>query len=331
MLTEMQSGAVAGPGEESTPALSVVIVSHDGLAHTLNCLGSIYRHPPGAPFEVVVVDNCSGDGLPEAVAERFPAVRVAVNERRHGFARNYNHGMSLARGRYLLVLNNDTLVHPGALDRLLRALEADPGAGVAGPRLVSAEGRTQLDCARSAPTPLGYVRDQLLTDMGLPLGQLRALALRAGIDRRSTGPVEAISGACMLVARDALAAVGPLDEGYRFYYEDTDWCRRFVAAGYRITYVADALITHLGDQAARKVKVWAKQQEYLGALRYFRLHWGLGTRARETLWLATLYNWLLRGLMMLLAEAAAGKRLYAREYLYLWAWLLAEGRRGRNG
>lgn len=310
---------------EAAPTLSVVIVNHDGAADTLACLASLYANPPAAPFEIIVLDNYSHDGLVAAVEQQYPAVRLAVNTQREGFARNYNRGLALARGQYMLVLNNDTLLHPGALDLLLHALEADPATGMAGPRLLDSTGRTQIDCARRAPTPASYLRDQLLTDMGLPLGRLYAGLLRRRIERRASGPVEAISGACMLISRAAFERVGPLDEGFKFYYEDTDWCKRFAAHGYSIAFVAEARITHLGDRAARKVKVWAKQQEYWGALRYFRRHWGLAPWALRCLWLATLYNWLVRGLLMLLAEAAGGGPGGARAYLYLWRWLLTLG------
>jgi N-acetylglucosaminyl-diphospho-decaprenol L-rhamnosyltransferase len=315
----------------SPPTLSVVIVNSDGLSDTLACLESIERNPPGCSFEMIVVDNCSREPSFGPIAARFPQARTLEAPRRQGFARNYNQGIGAARGEYVLILNNDTLVPAGALDALIAALRGDERYGVVGPRLVGRDGAIQHDCARDLPTPAGYLVAQLLLDPAYPPGRLwrRALAWQAA--RRRSGPVPCICGACMLVRRADLEAVGLLDEGFDFYYEDVEWCHRFQRRGRTVGYVAEAAITHLGDQSLGKVKVWAKQSEYRSALRYFTAYYGLSEGQRSLLWLATALNYFLRGFVMLLAEALLGWRSHARAYLYIWGWLLGERSAAKAG
>ncbi len=308
----------------SLPELSIVIVNSDGLRDTLACLASISDHPPHCPFEIVLVDNCSREPALPVIRGRYPQVRTFSAPHRQGFAKNYNQGIRVARGDIVLVLNNDTLVDEGALDTLLDALRTHPEYGMVGPKLVGRHGIIQSDCARSLPTFAGYLVAQLLLDAGLPPGRLwqRLLTWRASL--RPSGPVPCISGACMLIARADLEAVGLLDEQFDFYYEDVEWCHRFQRRGRGIGYVAEAQITHLGDQSLANVKVWAKRSEYRSALHYFSTYDDLSQGQRRLLWCSTMLNYFLRGLVMLISEALLGRRTYAREYLFLWAWLLGE-------
>ncbi len=309
-------------GTTTRPTLSILIVNSDGLHDTLQCIESIYRNPPREPFEIVLVDNRSRESAVPVVAARFPQVRTFVAPSRQGFAKNYNQGIRESCGDYVLVLNNDTLVPSEALNTLIDTLRSQPNYGMVGPKLLGLDGLIQHGCARNLPTPLGYLVAQLLLDAGLPLGRLwqRILIWRA--THRPSGPVPCISGACMLIARSDLETVGLLDEQFDFYYEDVEWCHRFQRHGRGIGYVAEAQITHLGDQSLAKVKVWAKQSEYRSALRYFSEYYQISQRQQNLLWRITTLNYFLRGFMLLTAEAASGERSFARDYLYVWAWLL---------
>ncbi|NWG21481.1 MAG: glycosyltransferase family 2 protein [Chloroflexi bacterium] len=321
------------------PLLSIVIVNSDGCADTLRCLESIMAHPADlatlaarssalAEQEIILVDNCSRDGCAALVRRSFPMVRVIESPVRQGFARNYNLGIRQARGMFVLVLNNDTMVHAGALTHLVAAMIDAPAYGIAGPRLVSCSGAVQTDCARPLPTPGAYVWTQLVADPGFPIGRLWQQWLRWRIERRSSGPVACISGSCMLVRRAAFEQAGLLDEGFDFYYEDVEWCHRFQRMGWRVGYVAEATITHLGDQSLGKVRVWARKSEYRSALRYFRLYHRLANGAVRVLRLATIVGWLLRGTAFAVAEALTGKDGHARAYGYLWSWILREEQAG---
>lgn len=306
------------------PTLSIVVVNSDGTEDTLRCIELIYANPPSASFEIVLVDNCSRIPCLPLVHERFPKVRTFSAPRRQGFARNYNLGIREANGAYVLILNNDTLVHQDALDRLISALRDHPEYGMVGPQIRGTNDRIQPACARPLISPRRYLWHILPADLGHPLGRLIEQIEIWRLERRQSGPVACIVGACMLVRRSDLDSLGALDEGYDFYYEDIEWCHRVWAQGRQVAYVAEARITHLGDQSLSKVKVWAKQSEYRSALRYFRQYYHISRRQEWMIWFVTALNFLLRGSIFLAQEAATGKMSYARAYFYLWSWVLCQ-------
>lgn len=310
--------------------LSIVVVNSDGAELTLACLASLYQHPPRRSFEVIVVDNCSREPVLERVNRQFPLARTSMAPRRQGFARNYNQGIQQARGAMVLILNNDTLAHGGSLDTLLDWMDRHPDYGMVGPRVVGVDGRVQPVCARPLMTPLRYILSLLVVDSGFVTGRLWERFRSWQVARRASGPAPCLVGACMLLRRSALDTCGLLDEGYDFYYEDIEWCHRFQQMGWRVGYIAEATITHLGDQSLAKVKVWAKQSEYRSALRYFRQYYRLGPRGAWLIWLVTLLSTLLRGAAFALLEGLAGKQGHARAYFYLWAWLWREGQSAIN-
>jgi len=304
------------------PVLSIVIVNSDGLYDTLQCLESIFNNPPDVSFVIVLVDNCSILDNLSIVKIRYPQIRVYSAPQRQGFAKNYNLGIRYTLGEFVIILNNDTIVMRGALNALIAAARQNPSYGMVGPQLISVDGSAQIDCARSLPTPALYVLTCVLLDPGMPTGRLWNTYLRFWVGRRRSGPVPCICGACILITRESLQQVGSLDEGYDFYYEDVEWCHRVQAHGKSVAYVAEAEITHLGDQSLSKVKVWAKQSEYRSALRYFRQYYALTSRQAWMIWFATTLSFLLRGTVFLLKEILSGEIGYARAYFYLWSWVL---------
>ncbi len=309
----------------NSPLLSVILCNSDGAADTLNCIESLYSYPPAGHLEIVLVDNASRDGCVALVRARFPEVQVLQSPHRQGFSRNYNLGLRAATGAYLLVLNNDTLVAPETLQRLITALQAHPNYALVGPQLIGADGHMQPSCARALPTFAAYLLQQLLLDPGLPVGRQWQRYQQWRVERRPTGPVPCISGAAMLLSRQSLERIGLLDETYDFYYEDVEWCHRARHCGLEVGYVAEARLIHLGGQSSMRVKVWARQSEYCSALHYFRSELQLSSSQLALLWLATLGGFLIRSVGFLLAEAMLGRRLFARDYLYLWHWLLRLG------
>ncbi|MGQ9829598.1 MAG: glycosyltransferase family 2 protein [Roseiflexus sp.] len=316
------------------PLLSTVIVNSDGCADTLRCLESLFAHPPDLvtlarlvdalpEHEVILVDNRSRDGCVAQVRERFPAVKIIESPVRQGFSRNYNLGVRQTRGEFVLVLNNDTLIHPGALTALLEAIVENPSYGMVGPRMIGRDGWVQAVCARPILTPREYFLTQSIADPGFPIGRLWLLYQQMRVARRRSGPVPCISGACMLVRRAAFEQTGLFDEAVDFYYEDIEWCHRMACYGWKVGYVAEATITHIGDQSISKVKVWAKQSEYFSALRYFRRYHHLTDQGARFLRVVTSFGWLMRGIAFLLAEGLFGHKGHARAYLYLWKWMLS--------
>jgi N-acetylglucosaminyl-diphospho-decaprenol L-rhamnosyltransferase len=222
--------------------LSIVIVSFNARADLDACLASLHSSPPSIPHDIVLVDNASTDGAPEMVRARWPTVKVIVEGSNRGFAAGNNTGIRATRGDLVLLLNSDTVVPAGAIDTLAGRLAAHPDAAVAGPRLVDADGRTELSFGPMI-SPFGELRQKLTGRLyGAGFGPVRSWVERQA---RQEHFVDWVSGACLLVKRPDAEAVGLLDERYFLYTEDVDFCAGIRARGRRILFAPSSVVTHL--------------------------------------------------------------------------------------
>jgi len=230
--------------------LSIVIVSFNARADLENCLASLAAAPPRLAHDVIVVDNASTDGSPDAVRSRFPQVPVIVQPRNSGFSAANNVGIRATRGELVLLLNSDTIVPAGALETLVDRLTANDDTAVAGPRLVNGAGVAELSFGPMI-SPLAEVRRKLLItlhDRGF--GPARSWVERA---TRRERYVDWVSGACLLVRRSDAEAVGLLDERYFLYTEDVDFCAAIRARGRRVLFTPQAQVTHLRGRSRAAV------------------------------------------------------------------------------
>lgn len=218
--------------------------------------------------EVIVLDNASTDGSAEMVATEFPEVRLIRNPKNLGYARANNIGIAASAGRYVLLLNSDTVVPPGAFEGLVAFMETHPGCGACSPRLLQPDGRPQPYAFGCDPTP-GYL---------LRRGLARALFRRPLHDWAVAEPIQAdwVSGACLLVRRAAIEQVGGLDETMFMYFEDNDWCRRMRLAGWQVWYVPTVAITHIGGAGLRQ-NPRARAAYYQSLTYFYRKHYGWGS------------------------------------------------------
>ena len=231
--------------------LEIVIVSHGAEQLLRNCLRSLARHPSRRRSRVTVVDSGSKDGTPDMVQREFPDVRL-VRQPNIGFSAANNVVLKEAAAPYTLLLNPDTEVRDGTLDSSLDRIESEPSIGMVGCRLVTESGDLDHACKRSFPTPVGalshFVGIGLRRDVPRPVSQYRATHL----GEHEAGEVDAINGAYMLIRREALQQVGPLDEGYWLYMEDLDWCRRFWQAGWTVFYEPSGTALHVKGGSSGK-------------------------------------------------------------------------------
>jgi N-acetylglucosaminyl-diphospho-decaprenol L-rhamnosyltransferase len=220
--------------------VSYCVVNTNGRDDLLACLRAIEAtHPAGVEHEVLVLDNASDDGSAAAVRELWPeGVRLIELERREGKAANDSRLLREARGRYALLLNEDSELQPGATEALLDALESDPSAAAAGAQLVSPEGKP-VPCAWRFP--------------GFGSALAGALFLHRWLTVQSRGdetkPVDWVQSSAMLVRGEAAEQVGYLDSQFFIYSDETDFCKRLADAGWRTLYVPSARATH-HDQMA---------------------------------------------------------------------------------
>ena len=248
--------------------LSIIIVNWNTKNLLLQCLESVYQTIKRIEMEVFVVDNGSIDGSIAAAKGRFPEVKFIQNEINLGFARANNQALSLAKGRYLLLLNPDTQVKKGALERLISFMDAHPEAGGAGAQLLNSDGSRQNSIANFP---------SLATEL-LNKSLLRWLFPKAypGKERNYLEPIEvdSVIGACMVVKRDAIEPVGLLDEGYFLFLEETDWCYRMKRTGWKIYHVPQAEIYHFQGKGVEMEKKKARVEYYRSLYRFFKKNRG---------------------------------------------------------
>jgi len=213
--------------------VAMVIVSYNARADLERCLESLHASPPSASHEIIVVDNQSSDGSVDA-ATKWPDVRIIQTGANLGFARATNIGIRASSATNLLLLNSDTVVPAGAIDRLLAELHRDADVAVVGPRLVDGAGRAELSYGRMIG-PFNELRQKFLT---------RRPALVERLTRQRHAP-DWVSGACLLVRRADAEAVGLLDERFFMYTEDVDFCAAIKARGRRIVFTPEIEIVHL--------------------------------------------------------------------------------------
>jgi len=234
------------------------------------CLESLREHAPSRPMQVVVVDNDSRDGTVEMV-RGFPDVELVTAERNLGFAAATNLAIRMTGARYFLALNPDTRVHVGTLERLLGLMDEDASIGICGCRLEREDGTFDHAARRSFPTPLGALAH--FTGVGRrPSAPAALTQYRAPHVER--GPVDAVSGAFMLIRRRALDEVGLFDEGYWLYMEDLDLCYRFSTAGWVTWYEPSLAVTHVkGGASGRNRRLRANHAFHYGMYRFYRRHY----------------------------------------------------------
>lgn len=233
----------APTAEPERPDLSIVIVNWNTREHLAQALRSIRDAGCAARVEVIVVDNGSRDGSPEMVSEHFPRVMLIASNYNAGFAVGNNRGTAFARGRYVLLLNPDTVVHPCACDGLVAAMECHPDAAAVGPLVLNTDGSVQYS-ARTFPT----LRAALFRLF--PWHPAVRRYLLADWDHAIAREVDWASGAAICLRREAIEQVGALDERFYMYCEDMDWCYRARQVGWSIWYDPRATITHLRGAAS---------------------------------------------------------------------------------
>jgi GT2 family glycosyltransferase len=254
----------------SDGGVDVGIVAYRSRRLLHDCLDSLREHAPARPMHVTVVDNDSRDGTVELVRER-PGVELVEAGRNLGFAAATNIAIGCGGARYFLALNPDTRVQPGALDHLLELMDEHPEIGICGCRLEREDGSFDHAAKRTFPTPLGALAH--FTRIGRRNGAPSALAqYRApGVER---GPVDAVSGAFMLIRRRALDEVGRFDEGYWLYMEDLDLCYRFALAGWVTWYEPSVAVTHVkGGTSGKNRTLRVNGAFHYGMYRFYRLHY----------------------------------------------------------
>jgi N-acetylglucosaminyl-diphospho-decaprenol L-rhamnosyltransferase len=252
----MRAPDAAGPAglrevsREMTPAasrLTIVIVTYNSSREIDVVLGSLTQPAPVTAHDIVVIDNASSDGTPALMRNRWAAIRLIESGANLGFAAANNRAIRTSSSELVLLLNPDTRVPAGAVDRLVAQLDARADVAIVGPRIVDGHGRAELSFGAMI-SPLAELRQKVLV-----WGNDRGIApIVTTVDRttRRTHEVDWVSGACLLIRRTDLEAVGLLDERFFLYTEDVDLCASVRARGRRVLFAAEIEIEHLRGRSA---------------------------------------------------------------------------------
>jgi GT2 family glycosyltransferase len=262
----------------------VVIVNFNAGIYLRNALDSVFRSP--AVAHVYVVDNGSTDGSLDLISEGSADRLIIIRKRRNlGFAAACNFGFKQATCENLLVLNPDCEVIEGAIDCLVTALRSTERAGIVGPLLLNPDGSEQAGGRRRLPTPV-LALGQFARRLGrlFPF-QFPDFLLHHEPLPQDTVEVEAISGACMMVRREMIAEVGPLDEEYFLHCEDLDWCMRAQRSGWKVLFVPEAKVVHHKGVSSRGRRLKVEYYKHVGMVRFYGK---LFTETRPRLFLAML-------------------------------------------
>ena len=291
--------------------LLVVIPHRNGRDLLLRALAAVEVAVDSTCDDVLVVDNGSSDDSISAVRERHPRVEIFSSPWNLGFGRAVNLGMTRGTHRYVLVLNNDCVATRDVVDGLIATLDRDPHIGVVGPGLQGLDGRPARAWGR-APTPLG--------EIGI---RPRRTPTSEGAEPRD---VETLVGACMLVRREAVAAVGGFDEAFFFYFEETEWCLRLRRAGWRVVFVPAVSVLHGKGASVTTLRREAQIEMLRSRLLYYRRAFSGPTAAMLTAWrIARLVvNALVASVATVLTLGlVAGQRRRTMTYLTLVAFIAA--------
>jgi N-acetylglucosaminyl-diphospho-decaprenol L-rhamnosyltransferase len=243
--------------------VSAVVVTYNALPWLEQCLESLRGR------DVVVVDHGSSDGTVALVRERFPDVAL-VEEENRGLAFGWNTGIARTSGRYVLLLNSDAWLHEGALDALVAFADAQPRAAVVGPRLRNTDGTLQRS-VRGFPTLWRLATEYLFLRKLAPRSRALNAFYAGGFAHDEVREAEFLMGAVLLVRREAIDEVGPADDAFFLFSEETDWCYRFVQAGWKVLFFPGAEATHVYG-ASHKGQLFVEQVK--GHLRFLRKHRG---------------------------------------------------------
>jgi GT2 family glycosyltransferase len=254
--------------------LSIVILCWNDKKVINDCLASIFAGTHSTEFEVIVSDNGSTDGSPDFIREKFPKVQVIENRANLRFSKGNNVGIQASTGEYTLILNPDTIMHDGSLDRWMDFADQHPEAGGFGCRVLNPDGTYQRS-ARPFPT----IWRCWISALGLSgLGRFTEVFaadeyLRWAGD--TVRPIDWQSGCCLLVRSKLLKELGGFDGQFQYYYEDVDLCHRIWDAGYQVLFNPGATVTHLGGQStSTRFPIPFELDKHRNRYRYFYKYYG---------------------------------------------------------
>ncbi|MCF7981080.1 MAG: glycosyltransferase family 2 protein [Pseudomonadales bacterium] len=255
--------------------VSVIIVNWNTRQLLYDCLKSIKDTTKNITYEIIVVDNNSSDDSVEMLAEKFPDVKLIVNGKNLGFAAANNQGIEISQGRYVLLLNSDTILYEGAIEKNVIYADDNPDAAVFGCRVMNSPDNVDMTCF-AFPTLLNLFFSVTGLEQAFKMSRLFGRERMRWWPRDTFRRVDVVTGMYMFVRKKAIDEVGMMDDSFFFYYEETDWCYRFAKAGWKALFNPEAIIMHVGGggQSSSKAAMKMFVQQQKSCLIYYKKHKG---------------------------------------------------------
>ena len=253
--------------------VSVIVVSWNTRDLLARCLRSVCDALDGLSVETMVVDNASTDGSVGMVRECYPDVKLIANSENLGFVRANNQALAVSQGKYVLLLNSDAALLPGALEHMVRFLTDQPTVGIVGPKFLNPDGSFQSSYM-SFPSLLSEL---LLMTKLHRIFRTRWFPSHPPWLSEEAKAVDWMLGACMMIRRDTLDDIGGMDETFFMYSEEVDWCWRAKQAGWAVYYLPEAQVVHDGGQSSAKVPVRRRSMVYRSKYLFLEKHYGPAT------------------------------------------------------
>lgn len=253
--------------------LTIIIVNWNTRDILRDCLTSVYAQTQDVSFDMIVIDNASSDGSAEMIRTEFPQVILVENTENRGFAAANNQGMRIAKGQYVLLLNSDTLLLNGPIQKIIAFADQNSKAAVVGCRVLNPDRTLQPTCFMF-PSLLNLFLAATYLYKNFPKSRFFGRERMSWWDRSDIREVDVVTGCFMLVRREAIEQVGMMDESFFMYAEETDWCYRFKQAGWTNMFYPNAQIIHLGGQSSKQVKVAMMVQVRRAILQFLKKNHG---------------------------------------------------------
>jgi len=253
-------------------SVAAVIPLYLGRDVIFDCLKSLQGGQEGVDISIVVVDDCSPDYAGDLVMERFPNVTLIRNDTNLGYAASVNNGLNSVDAEFILLLNQDTVVLPGAIRILAEELEADQDLAAAAPQLIDFNGRVERSC-RMLPNYFDVISHHLLLAYIFPKSKLFSRWKMGWFDHEERMPVQQPAFSAILLRRETIEQVGLLDERFRIFFNDVDYCKRIDGSGGRILFCPSSKVRHIRGQSTEQIPFRKIYNSHLGFIRYFLKHY----------------------------------------------------------
>ena len=251
--------------------VSIIVVAWNVRKLVYDCLKSVYEQTKGINFEVIYVDNASIDNTVDMVRKQFPDVRIIENEVNQGFIKANNQGIEIAQGRYVLLLNSDTLVLDNAIAKMVNFADSHPEAAVVGCRVLNLNRTVRRTCFMYSSI-LNMFLSAIYLYKIFPKNKFFGRERMTWWNFDDVREVETVSGSCSLVRKQGIEQVGVMDERYFVYGDDPDWCYRFKKSGWKIMFTPEPNIIHYGGQTTNNLSRKFKLQLSGSKLIFMKLH-----------------------------------------------------------